>query len=124
MQDKFWRTIAGLMCVGLFYVGHGLHGSQRGSLPSLESAANAADVAWHPDSPEMFTASEDGRTVYTWKRFKDVREGTIVVRYVGRTAVPPTERPAGMAPGQFPGRGRAPVPVPLDVPVLPNPAAK
>ena len=118
MQDKFWRTIAALMCVGLFYVGHGLHGPQRAGIPSIESTANAADVAWHPDSPEMFTTSQDGRTVIRWKRFKDVREGAIVVKYVGLAAVPRSERPDRIAPGQFPGR------VPVPVPVLPNPAAK
>ncbi|HET6325574.1 MAG TPA: hypothetical protein VFG04_12925 [Planctomycetaceae bacterium] len=117
MQDKFWRTIAALMCVGLFYVGHGLHGPQHAGIPAIESTANAADVAWHPDSPEMFTSGQDGRTVYAWKRFKDVREGAIVVRYIGRTDVPaPPAEEFGQNPSRaFPGRqvpGRAPVPEP------------
>jgi hypothetical protein len=108
------------MCVGLFYVGHGLHGPQHSGVPSLENRADAADVAWHPDSPEMFTVSQDGRIVYTWKRFKDVREGAIVVRYIGHTAVPSEHQP-GLVPGQgFPG-ALVPVPVPERfVPVLPR----
>jgi hypothetical protein len=121
VQDKFWRTIAALMCVGLFYVGHGLHSSQCAGLPSLENTADAAGVAWHTDSPEMFTASEDGRTVYTWKRFKDVREGTIVVRYVVRTNV--LEHPERKAPGQS-GFGRAPVPEPTPRQAPEQPAFK
>jgi hypothetical protein len=120
VQEKFWRTIAGLMCVGLFYVGHGLHGPQRAPLPSLENTTYAAGVAWHTDSPEMFTASQDGRTVYTWKRFKDVHEGATVVRYMGRTTVP-SEGPR-LAPEQIPNQrqwlpGRAPDPLPVPAPV-------
>jgi hypothetical protein len=121
VQDKFWRTIACLMCVGLFYVGHGLHGPQPVGLPSLENGAQAAGVAWHTDSPEMFTVSEDGRIIYTWKRFKDVREGATVVRYMGRTTAP-SEGPR-MAPEQIPGQrgqwlpGRAPDPLPAPAPV-------
>jgi hypothetical protein len=101
VQDKFWRTIAALMCVGLFYVGHGLHGPQRAGLPSLESTADAAGVAWHADSPDMFTASEDGRVVYTWKRFKEVNDGATVVRFMGRAAAQgENRRPAdNRAPG-------------------------
>jgi hypothetical protein len=119
VQDKFWRTIAALMCVGIFYVGHGLHGPRRAVLPSLESTANAAGVAWHTDSPEMFRVSEDGRIIYTWKRFKDVREGATVVRYMGRTTAP-SEGPR-MAPEQIrfqgpqPLPGRAPDPAPAPV---------
>ncbi len=88
MQERFWRIVAVVVCAALLYIGHGLHGTQPLSVPSLENRAEAGGIAWDPDYPEMFTVSDDGRTIYTWKRFKDVREGKIVVQYIGRTAAP------------------------------------
>jgi hypothetical protein len=70
----------------------------------------------------MFTASQDGKTVHTWKRFKDVREGKIVVQYIGRTDAPsqgfrPDEGPR-LAPGQQPKfRGPDQQPIPMPAPV-------
>ena len=116
MQDRVWKLIAAVMCVGLFYIGHGLHSPRGPSLPSFENVVHAGGIAWHTDSPELFTASQDGKTVHTWKRFKDVREGKIVVQYIGRTDAPlergarPHEGPRP-APEEERFRGPAPVPV-------------
>jgi hypothetical protein len=121
MQDRVWKIVAAVMCVGLFYIGHGLHSPRAPSLPSFENVVHAGGIAWHTDSPEMFTASQDGKTVHTWKRFKDVREGKIVVQYIGRTDAPlerarPQEGPR-LAPEQERFRGPVPVPVERKEPV-------
>jgi hypothetical protein len=115
MQERFWRIVAIVVCAALLYIGHGLHGTQPLGIPSLENRAEAGGIAWDPEYPEMFTASEDGRIVYTWKRFKDVREGATVVRYVGRTAAPSEGR--RMAPGQPRFQGGQPQPLPAPAPV-------
>src|SRR6202035_1464371 len=45
MQDaKFWRIVAVVVCVGLFYVGHGLHDRGGDGLPSLAHVAHAGGV--------------------------------------------------------------------------------
>ncbi len=92
MQERFWRIVAIVECAALLYIGHGLHGTQPLGIPSLENRAEARGIAWDPEYPEMFTASEDGRIVYTWKRFKDVREGATVV---GTWAAPQPHQKAG-----------------------------
>ena len=131
MQDRVWKTIAAVMCVGLFYIGHGLHSPRGPSLPSFENVVRAGGIAWHTDSPEIFTASQDGKTVHTWKRFKDVREGKIVVQYIGRTDAPsvgarpdegprlaPEQRFRGGVPDQQPRfRGPDQQPIPMPAPV-------
>jgi len=46
MEDaKFWRIVAVVVCVGLFYVGHGLHDRGGDGLPSLANVAHAGGVA-------------------------------------------------------------------------------
>ena|SRR5436190_4714607 len=65
-DSRFWRFVAAFAVAGVFYVGHGLHGSEV-SLPSLDSNAFAGGV-WGPsNSADFFTASEDGRVVYQWR---------------------------------------------------------
>jgi hypothetical protein len=124
MQDRVWKLIAAVMCVGMFYIGHGLHSPRDSSLPSFENVVHAGGIAWHTDSPELFTASQDGKTVHTWKRFKDVREGKSVVQYIGRTDAPsqrgarPDEGPRPQ-PGRFPDQlptFRGPDQQPISVP--------
>jgi hypothetical protein len=73
MQDtKFWRIVAVVVCVGLFYVGHGLHNRGGDGLPSLVNLAHAGGVAVdHP--PEhgvgvyhIYTADESGTMLHVW----------------------------------------------------------
>jgi hypothetical protein len=68
MQDtKFWRIIAVVVCVGLLYVGHGLHNRGGDGLPSLANSAHAGGVAVATqEGSQIFTASQDGRTLYHW----------------------------------------------------------
>jgi hypothetical protein len=119
-ESKFWRVVAVAFVVALAYVGHGLHSPQGASLPSLENVVHAAGVSWHTDSPEMFTASADGQTVFAWKRFKDVKDGGVVVQYMGLTrALAVDNRQPNIDrghPGMRAGRGfpGGPVPAPID----------
>ena len=66
MRDSFfWRCIAVLGIVGLFYVGHGLN-SDNPQLPSLIQTAKADGVALakYKGKQCIVTSSPDGKTVY------------------------------------------------------------
>jgi hypothetical protein len=74
MEDaKFWRIVAVVVCVGLFYVGHGLHDRGGDGLPSLANVAHASGVAVdHP--PEhgvapyhLYTTDATGTLLHVWK---------------------------------------------------------
>jgi hypothetical protein len=70
MQDtKFWRIVAVVVCVGILYVGHGLHNRGGDGVPSLVNTAYAGGVAAAAPGPfqYVYTASEDGRVLYLWK---------------------------------------------------------
>ena len=80
-ESRFWKIVAVLLLVGVFYVGHGLH--QSGNLPTLPafiSQARANGIA----TQEMHyqtggaisiavTCSPDGKRVYFFgpKEFQD-----------------------------------------------------
>jgi hypothetical protein len=65
MQDtKFWRIVAVVVCLGLFWVGHGLHNRGADSLPSLTNVAHAGGVT--ALNGKLYTTSSDGQTVHTW----------------------------------------------------------
>ena len=73
MQDtKFWRIIAVLVCVGLFYVGHGLHNRGGDGLPSFANVAYASGVAVdHPPDRgvapyHIYTTDATGMFLYVW----------------------------------------------------------
>jgi len=90
MRDsKFWRIVAVVMCVGIFYVGHGLHSQGpdgRGSdgWPSLVNTAHAGGVAVDAigagpgagrTATRLYTTNETGTTLYIWDA-PSSREGT------------------------------------------------
>jgi hypothetical protein len=70
--SHFWRIVAVLLVVGVFYVGHGLHERTGFSLPSFVNQARANGVASLPgkfsndaDFGDIaVTCSPDGKTVY------------------------------------------------------------
>jgi len=83
MQDsRFWRIIAVVMCGALIYVGHGLHNPGGESVPSFSSVAHAGGVAVAPSWNQIFTASQDGRTIYSWGRWEKS------ANYLGSATVP------------------------------------
>jgi hypothetical protein len=69
MQDtKFWRIVAVVVCVGLFYVGHGLHNRGSDGLPSLVNAAHAGGVAVaNPrQGDRIYTTGQTGTLLNVW----------------------------------------------------------
>jgi hypothetical protein len=74
MQDsKFWRFVAVVGCVGIFYVGHGLHSPGREGLPSLVNSAHAGGVAVDAigagtgrSATRIYTSNETGTILYVW----------------------------------------------------------
>jgi hypothetical protein len=89
MQDtKFWRIVAVMTCVGILYVGHGLHNRGSDGLPSLTNIARAGTVTVNREWDELFTTSDDGRTVYSWKRFSDSKDGHTSLRHNSTATVP------------------------------------
>ena len=69
MNDSvFWRLVAVLGVIGLFYVGHGLH--ITGDAPMFTSVAEASGAGTATDDVEtVFTSSADGKTVYVWQYY-------------------------------------------------------
>jgi hypothetical protein len=69
MHDtKLWRIIAVVVCVGILYVGHGLHNRGGDGLPSLVNAVHAGGVA--ASSPKggdlIYTTDESGTYLHVW----------------------------------------------------------
>jgi hypothetical protein len=67
-QSRFWKVIAVLSVVAVFYVGHGLHEKTGLGVPSLANEARADGVAILRTSSDAWgtavTCSPDGKTVY------------------------------------------------------------
>src|ERR1700734_1849592 len=88
-DNKFWRFVAVVMCVGVLYVGHslqiqGLHDRGSDGWPSLENTAHAGGVAVDaigagPGAGRMatrlYTTNEAGTILYVWDA-PSTREGT------------------------------------------------
>ncbi len=73
MQDtKFWRVVAVALCLGLFYVGHGLHNRGGDGLPSFANVAQAGGVAVdHPPDRgvahyHLYTTDATGMLLRVW----------------------------------------------------------
>ena len=72
MKDSlFWRGIAAAFVAGIIYVGDGLHSGPAPAfrLPSLTPSAQASVGVADENSESVFTASEDGRTIYMWQYY-------------------------------------------------------
>jgi hypothetical protein len=87
-ESRFWRIVAAGVVAGLFYVGHGLHGSKPFALPlpSLASEARAdsggvAAIPYLDNHSLIVTCSEDGQTIYVWNTSLFLSNSTI--EYVG-----------------------------------------
>jgi hypothetical protein len=66
-DSKFWRFAAVSFVLALLYVGHGLHGGTSDGLPSLANTAHAGGVGVvTQEGSQIFTASQDGKTLYQW----------------------------------------------------------
>ena len=86
-DSKYWRSIAALMVVGIFYLAHGLHNSSSmGSLPSLTQEVQAGDVSIiskpNNSNVKIVTTSEQGNILYVWTATTTSNIG--VPKYVGR----------------------------------------
>jgi hypothetical protein len=69
MQDtKFWRIIAVVVCVGILYVGHGLHNRGSDGLPSLTNVARAGGVAIASpkEGDRIYTTGATGTVLHIW----------------------------------------------------------
>lgn len=74
MQDsKFWRIVAVVGCVGIFYVGHGLNNQVPVGMPSLVNSARAGGVAVDAIgagtgrlATRIYTSNETGTILYVW----------------------------------------------------------
>jgi len=76
-DSKFWRTIAAVACIGLFYVGTAFRGGNS-SAPSLTSTAFAGGAGtWvrqlHPNNGIIYTSNADGTKLYVWFADGDAR---------------------------------------------------
>jgi hypothetical protein len=63
---NFWKIVSVLGVVGLFYVGHGLHGGRQDP-PLLVNSAKAGGVTVQnatDGTPILITCSQDGRQVH------------------------------------------------------------
>ncbi len=77
-DSKFWRVVAIVGCIGLFYVGHGLHSAGRhgqgpDAWPSFVNTAQAGGVAVDAiassvgrSATRLYTTSESGTVLYVW----------------------------------------------------------
>jgi hypothetical protein len=68
-ESKFWRVVAGVMCGGLIYIGHGLHGGVDASFPSLANTAQAGGLAISAmhGAQTIYSGSPDGKELYSWQ---------------------------------------------------------
>ncbi|MBW3598464.1 MAG: hypothetical protein KY475_14485 [Planctomycetes bacterium] len=83
-NSQFWRTIAALLVLGLFYVGFALQqsGDVTGRLPapSLVGEVRAEGVTAVPASgnySKVITASSDGKTIYVWLTHTSIEESSV-----------------------------------------------
>ena len=72
MKDSlFWRGIAVALVAGIVYVGDALHSGSGPALqfPSLTPHVQASVGVADENAETLFTASEDGRTIYMWQYY-------------------------------------------------------
>jgi hypothetical protein len=91
-NSKFWRIVALLGCIGIFYVGHGLHNRGSSPTPSLVNTAQAGGVAVDAISAgggraatRIYTSNENGTILYVWSAPTD---GESAPRYMATVGVP------------------------------------
>ncbi|HXY34402.1 MAG TPA: hypothetical protein VEI07_09255 [Planctomycetaceae bacterium] len=72
-HSKFWRTVALVLCVGIFYVGHGLHNPGSEGTASLVNSARASGVTVDAIASgvgrvatRLYTVNESGTILYVW----------------------------------------------------------
>ena len=69
-ESKFWRVIAVLLIVGLFYVGHGMREGHSTPLPELTTTTIACDAtstrSTGNESHRIVTTNEDGTVIRVW----------------------------------------------------------
>ncbi len=70
MRDSmFWRVTVWIGLIGLFYVGHGLHQPDQ-AVPTFATPVHAGGAGAATEHVEnLFTSSEDGKTIYMWRYF-------------------------------------------------------
>jgi hypothetical protein len=67
MRDtKFWRILAVVVCLGLFYVGHGLHNRGGDPLPPFTNVAHAGGAVALSGGGWLYTTNQDGSAVHGW----------------------------------------------------------
>jgi hypothetical protein len=68
-ESKFWKAIAVVFCIGLLYVGHGLHNPESAGTALLVNRAHAGQVMEPKKdlAPQtLYTTSQDGKTLCMW----------------------------------------------------------
>ncbi len=71
-DNKFWRIIAIATCIGIFYVGHGLHQPGNDAMPSLANSAHAGvavdaiTAGSGRTATRIYTSNETGTVLYVW----------------------------------------------------------
>jgi len=83
-DSKYWRSIAALTVVGIFYLAHGLHDAGSvDSFPSLTQNVQAGDVSTinhrNKSNVKIVTTSEQGNMLYVWS----TTTGSDIPKYVG-----------------------------------------
>jgi hypothetical protein len=91
-ESKFWRIVAVVGCVGIFYVGHGLHNPGGEGTASLVNSARASGVAVDAIASSvgrlttrLYTVNESGTILYIWDA-PSGREG--MPKHVATVGVP------------------------------------
>jgi hypothetical protein len=91
-ESNFWRIIAVGVCVGIFYVGHGLHNPGREGMPALINSAYAGGVAVDAiaagvgrSGTRIYTSNESGTVLYVWDASTDVKSAP---RHTATVGVP------------------------------------
>ena len=64
-DSKFWRLMATLLVVGVFYVGYGLNDGPGGNTMAFIGRAQAGGVAVM--NGRLYTATPDGLTLHAWR---------------------------------------------------------
>ena len=68
-NTKFWRCLAVLAVIGLFYVGHGLHNTNSVPLPQMLPQAHAGGVGIisYKNTSRIITSNSEGTTIHIWR---------------------------------------------------------
>ncbi|MDA7503480.1 hypothetical protein OAF74_03145 [bacterium] len=88
-DSRFWRTLALLFVIGVFYLAHGLHDpATTETFPSLTKELNAEDVILisKPNNAnvKIVTASDDGRTINVWSTTTGLGGANFVGSYTAK----------------------------------------